>query len=140
NYKKGSLIITKSDNRNRYDFNEIITQIANQYERELFASPTSFSDSGTDFGSHYVHLIHPPKIALVKGPGVNSLSYGVLWHFFEQQLHFPVASISTEHLERIDLSVLDVLTLPCAHYGNVFKDSSKITQWLQQGGRLIAID
>lgn len=140
NFKKGSLIITKSDNRNRSDFNEIVTQIANQYERELFASTTSFSDSGTDFGSHYVHLIHPPKIALVKGPGVNSLSYGVLWHFFEQQLHFPVTSISTEHLERIDLSEFDVLILPSGHYGNVLKDSSKITQWLQQGGRLIAID
>lgn len=140
NFKKGSLIITKSDNRNRSDFNEIVTQIANQYERELFASTTSFSDSGTDFGSHYVHLIHPPKIALVKGPGVNSLSYGALWHFFEQQLHFPVTSISTEHLERIDLSEFDVLILPSGHYGNVLKDSSKITQWVQQGGRLIAID
>ena len=47
-------------------------------------------------GSSSVRLIVKPKIAMISGEGTSSLSYGATWHFFEQQLHYPVTSINSE--------------------------------------------
>lgn len=142
NFTRGSLIITKSDNRTNLDFNEKVTQIANDFGRQLFVSTTSFSDSGTDFGSYSVVLVHPPKIGLLKGKGVSSLAFGALWHFFEQQLHYPVTTIDTDSFRSIDLNNFDVLILPGGSYRNTLNENSlgSLKEWIQKGGRLIAFD
>src|SRR5690606_17515991 len=111
-FDRGSLVITKSDNRSNPDFNKKVTEIANKHNRKLFASSTSFSDTGTDFGSPDVKIIHPPKVAFLRGRYTSSLSYGALWHFFEQQLHYPVTSIDTDYFKNITLDQFDVLILP----------------------------
>ena len=85
-FDRGSLVITRSDNKHNAEFDATLTRIANAHNRVLFASPTSFSDHGTDFGSPDVKLINKQRIALLKGKGVSSLSYGATWHFFEKQL------------------------------------------------------
>lgn len=61
--------------------------------------------------------MHPPKIGLLKGKGVSSLAFGALWHFFEQQLHYPVTTIDTDSFRSIDLNNFDVLILPGAVIG-----------------------
>ncbi|MBP2830616.1 zinc carboxypeptidase [Aquimarina sp. U1-2] len=140
-FERGSLIITKSDNRKHEDFHDLVVNIANQHQRKLYAAPSSFASKGVDFGSPDVKLINNQRIAVLKGQYVSSLSYGEIWHFFEQQLHFPVTSIDTEYFKNIDLNTYDVLIIPDGYYStlideNVFK---KLKAWVRQGGRLIAI-
>ena len=65
-YARGSLIITRSDNKNNLYFDELITNIANQHQRQLVIVNSSFSDNGTDFGSPDVKLIPKQRIALLK--------------------------------------------------------------------------
>ncbi|GGD85251.1 M14 family metallopeptidase [Planktosalinus lacus] len=141
-FDRGSLIITKSDNRNNPEFNEQVTEIANKHNRKLFASSTSFSDTGTDFGSPDVKIIHAPRIALLKGNYTSSLSYGALWHFFEQQLHYPATSIDTDYFKNITLDQFDVLILPSGYYQSYLDESAltKIKEWVSEGGTLVAID
>ena len=141
-FDRGSLIITKSDNRTNPGFHEKVTQIANKHHRKLFASNTSFSDTGTDFGSPDVKIIHAPRIALLKGEYTSSLSYGALWHFFEQQLHYPATSIDTDYFKAITLDQFDVLILPSGYYQSYLDESSleKVKEWVSKGGTLIAID
>src|SRR5690606_33068661 len=74
----GSLIITRSDNKTNPDFDKNLIQIANEMGRELYASPTSYADNLTDFGSQYVHLIKNKKVAMLQGEGTSSLGYGAL--------------------------------------------------------------
>ncbi len=141
-FDRGSLVITKSDNRTNPEFNEKVTQIANKHNRKLFASSTSFSDTGTDFGSPDVKIIHAPRVALLRGRYTSSLSFGAFWHFFEQQLHYPVTTVDTDYFKNINLDSFDVLVLPSGYYQSYLDESalSKIKEWVSKGGTLIAID
>jgi uncharacterized membrane protein len=140
-FGRGSLIITRSDNKNNVDFDKTLIEIANEMGRQLYASPTSFADNLTDFGSQYVHLIKNKKIAMLQGEGTSSLSYGALWHFFETQLKYPITSINTGDIGNIQWSDYDVLILPDGYYKSILSDDAfkSLEQWINKGGRVIAI-
>lgn len=140
-FGRGSLIITRSDNKNNPDFDKKVIEIANKMERQLYASPTSFADSLTDFGSQYVHLIKNKKVAMLQGEGTSSLSYGALWNFFETQLKYPITSINTGDIGNIQWSDYDVLILPDGNYKSILNEDTfkNLEQWIEKGGRIIAI-
>ena len=140
-FDRGSLVITRSDNRANAMFDETLMEIANNHHRKLVATPTSFSDNGTDFGSPDVKLVNKQRVAMLKGAGVSSLSYGALWHFFEQQLKYPVSSIDTDNFGSIDLKKYDVLVLPEGGYSSLMNESklNSLKDWVQEGGKVIAI-
>ncbi len=141
-FERGSLVITKSDNRKVENYDQKVTEIANKHKRKLFIALTSFSDTGTDFGSPDVKIIHPPKVALLRGRYTSSLSFGALWHFFEQQLHYPVTTIDTDYFKNITLDQFDVLVLPSGFYQGYLDENTlgNINEWVSKGGTLIAID
>ncbi|QQX75646.1 MULTISPECIES: M14 family metallopeptidase [Aequorivita] len=140
-FGRGSLIITRSDNKSNVDFEKTLIEIANEMGRQLYASPTSFADNLTDFGSQYVHLIKNKKIAMLQGEGTSSLSYGALWHFFETQLKYPVTSINTDDIENIQWADYDVLILPDGYYKSILNEASfkAVEEWISNGGKIIAI-
>lgn len=141
-FSKGSLVITRSDNRENENFDSRVNEIATIHNRQLYASPTSFSDNGTDFGSSDVKLVNKQRIALLTGDGTSSLSYGSLWHFFEQQLNYPVTSINTDDFDIAALSKFDVLIMPSGWYGRILNDTTltDLKEWILSGGKVIAID
>lgn len=140
-FKKGSLVITKSDNRNNPDFHQKVVEIANKHNRQLYTSPTSFGDTRTDFGSPDVKLINNQRIAVLRGKGTSSLNYGAIWHFFETQLHYPITSIDTDAFRPSVLAGFDVLILPSGWYSSLSSESTMddIKAWVRRGGKIIAI-
>lgn len=140
-FGRGSLIITRSDNKLNPAFDKKVTEIANKMGRQLYASPTSFADKGTDFGSQYVHLIKNKKVAMLQGEGTSSLNYGTLWHFFETQLKYPITSINTKDISRIKWSDYDVLILPDGYYNSIIDETvfEALSNWIDKGGKLIAM-
>lgn len=140
-YPKGTLVITKSDNRTNPDFAATVTKLANKHERKLNASTTSFSDNRTDFGSPDIKLINKQRIAMLRGDHVSSLSFGSLWHFFEQDLEYPVTNIETGNFNAATLKNFDVLVLPSGRYSRQLNDKSidAIKAWVRNGGKIIAM-
>ncbi|NND63912.1 MAG: zinc carboxypeptidase [Flavobacteriaceae bacterium] len=140
-FKKGSLIITKSDNRSNEQFDETVTKMANLFGRKLYPASTSFSDNGTDFGSPDVKLISPKRIAVLKGEGTSSLNYGSIWHFFEAQLQYPITSIDTDYFSVNQLENFDVLIMPSGWYSNLMGDNQldDLKEWIRKGGKVIAM-
>lgn len=140
-FGRGSLIITRSDNKANPEFDKIVTNLANNMGRQLYVSPTSYADNLTDFGSQYVHLVKNKKVAILRGKETYSLNYGALWHFFETQLQYPITTINTDDIDRVKWSDYDVLILPDGNYKSVLNDENfKIVEdWISQGGNLIAI-
>jgi len=63
-----------------------------------------------------------------------------IWHFFEEQLHYPITQIGTEYFQSIDLNKYDVLVVPEGRY-RMFDEGTleRITSWVSGGGRLIVI-
>src|SRR5690606_12145632 len=140
-FDRGSLIITKGDNAHKPDFVQLLKSLADKYKMEVASSSTGFVDKGKDFGSSAVRMIQRPKVAVLSGGPTSSLSFGEIWHFFEQQLHYPLTVIDDDYADRVDLDQYNVLVLPNGRYGNHFNEArlSKIKDWVRKGGRLIAI-
>ncbi|MFV8224570.1 M14 family metallopeptidase [Christiangramia aquimixticola] len=140
-FDRGSLIISKSDNARNQDFNKKVAEIANKYERKLFATETSFAGNGPDFGSPDVKITNPQKIAVLKGDEVSSLNFGEIWYFFEQELNYPITPIGIGYFNRIALEDYNVLIIPAGNYGGFLTEENieKIKGWINKGGKLIAI-
>ena len=142
NFERGSLIITKGDNKHITDFVATLTTIAQNQAQPLTQINSGFSQSSPDIGSPDIKLINKQKIAVLAGEGTSSLSYGEIWHFFEQQLHYPITSINTDNLSRTNLDKYNILIIPNGYYGSVLNEATmtKVKDWVRSGGKVIAID
>ncbi|WP_246858821.1 M14 metallopeptidase family protein [Chitinophaga sp. XS-30] len=138
-YPSGTLIITKAGNE---ALGSLIPALAIQMGVRLVKVPTGFVDKGADFGSDKIRFIRKPKVAVMAGDGVSSLGMGEIWHFFEQQIDYPVTVLNSNNLYNVNWKDLDVLILPDGHY-NALSDKAvadRLKDWVQGGGKLIALE
>ncbi|PSR52049.1 zinc carboxypeptidase [Adhaeribacter arboris] len=142
-YAPGTLIITRTGNeRLNTKFDALIKAHADSFGVQLTPSPTGFVSSGVDFGSTSVRSVRRAKIGLLAGEGISSTAFGEVWHFFEQQIHYPVTVISTETFNRVPWQQLDVLILPDGRYNDIFdeKGLTQLKDWVRAGGKVIALE
>ncbi len=142
-YGRGSLIITRTGNQHlgeRFDF--LVKESARNWERPLQAVGTGFVAEGKDFGSSSIRYINQPKVAVLSGEGVSSLSFGEVWHFFDQQIGYPVTVLGTNYLDRVDINKFDVLILPGGSYAGIITNDvhEQLINWVRGGGKLILIE
>ena len=139
-FDPGSLIITRRNNEGISDFDNVVQATAKTFGRKIYTATTGYVDKGQDFGSSDVNYLRPPKIAVLSGDQTSSLNHGEIWHFFEQQIHYPITVIATEHLRTADLSKLNVLIVPDGNY-RLFDDGmmEMINKWVSEGGKLILV-
>jgi hypothetical protein len=142
NFPAGTLIITRSGNEAANgQFDEQVVNLANTYKTSLDAVTTGFVEKGVDFGSEKVRFIKPVRIAVVMGEGVSSLAAGEVWHFFEQQINYPLTVVDVKQLPNVNWKALDVLILPDGTYRYLAdKDfANKLRDWVTGGGKLIVM-
>ena len=141
-YARGTLIITRSDNKHKKDFYSSLVATAKKYAKGLNATNTGFVDKGKDFGSNYVKMVPDIKIAMLGGYPTSTLRFGEVWHFFEQQLNYPISVLDGDYIEGVNLSEYDVLVLPDGYgYKKLMTENmlKEIKNWVASGGRLIAM-
>ena len=142
-FAPGTLVITRSGNeRKGGQFDELITTEANRLGILLDAVSSGFVDKGTDFGSDKIRFIKQPRIMMLTGDDASSLGVGEVWHFFEQQLHFPVTVVNERNMDAISWDQTDVLILPDGIY-KIFTDkaaAARLKEWISNGGKLIAME
>ena len=141
-FDRGSLIIVRGDNKKVDGFDNLLLNIANANHRKLNPIASGFSKSGPDFGSPDIKLVNKQKIAMLSGNATSSLSYGALWHFFERQLRYPVTSINSEDISRVNLDKYNVLILPSGNYRKTLNADAliELQSWIRDGGKVIAIN
>lgn len=140
NFEPGSLIVTRRNNEGVVDFDNTVQSVANSLERKINTVTTGFVDKGSDFGSSDVNYLEPPKIVLIGGDQSSSLGHGEIWHFFEQQIHYPVSVIGTDQFRNVDLWKYNVMVVPDGNY-RLFDEATlgMMERWVTDGGRLILI-
>jgi hypothetical protein len=140
-YDRGTLIITRGDNKNIENFDALVASIADAHNRELSVLKSGFATTGVDVGSPDVKEIKNQKIAVLSGEGTSSLSFGEIWYFFEQELKYPVTNINTSSFNSSTLNKFHVLVIPNGYYYSLLKDYQleAIKKWARKGGKVIAI-
>ncbi|OGX88941.1 zinc carboxypeptidase [Hymenobacter glacialis] len=142
-YAPGTLVITRTGNEamgTRFD--QLVRAQADSAGTVVTAVKSGFSTTGRDLGSGTVHFVQQPKVAVLAGPGVDATAFGEVWHFFEQQLGYPVTVLGTDYLSRVPLQKYDVLVLPNGNYTDIYNDRSLegLKAWVRGGGKLIAME
>ncbi len=140
-YERGSLIITKEDNKNTPGFISKLRDISSKHKISLQSTSTGFVDSGKDFGSGQVKMIEKPKIMVLSGKPTSTYRFGEIWHFFEQQLEYPVTVVDGDYFKSVNLKEYDILIFPSGSYGSFLKENElkKINSWVKNGGKLVAM-
>jgi hypothetical protein len=142
-FDKGSLIITKASNYNLgKNMETIIKNASVNNAMGVSEVPTGFVDKGFDLGSDKVKFIHPPKVALLYGNEVSSNGMGEIWHFFDQQLNYPVTLVSADALGRMEPGDFNVLIIPDGYY-TIFsqkEQNEQLKDWVRKGGKIIALE
>ncbi|MEL7832648.1 M14 family metallopeptidase [Fodinibius sp. Rm-B-1B1-1] len=140
-YDPGTLVLTRSDNKNMPEFDEKVQELAQNHNQEIHAVETGFAQSGFDLGSSSVQYMNKPSVAMLSGEGTSSNQVGEIWHYFDQQIEYPLTMLDTEYFDGVDLSAYDVLILPSGYYSSRI-DSSRLAdvkEWISDGGKLIAV-
>lgn len=135
-YAQGTLLVLKKDNK-QGNLDEMLIGLANEHKIILDPAFTGFADRGPDFGSGSVRYLPRPKVALLGGDGTTPTSVGAVWHYFEQQIGYPVSILKTDELNSDRLNNYNVLVLASGYYGDQL---STILDFAQRGGRVIAFD
>ncbi|WP_240731635.1 M14 family metallopeptidase [Hymenobacter radiodurans] len=142
-YQAGTLVITRTGNENMGSrFDQIVRAQADSMGVMVQAVRSGFSTTGADFGSSSVRYVKQPTVGLVAGEGISPTAFGEIWHFFEQQIGYPVTVIGTDYLSSIPLQKFDVLILPDGNYADIYPEKSleNLKAWVRAGGKLIAME
>lgn len=143
-YPSGTLIVPRTGNeRFGARLDALVRAEASRTGAELTPVQTGFVTSGSDFGSDFVTGLKAPRVGLVIGDGTPPPSAGEVWHFFDQELNYPVTLLDGNTLGNVDWAKLDVLVLPTNYnYGRFLTERvlSAIREWVRSGGKLIAME
>ena len=141
-YGRGTIIVLKTSN-STVNWNTIANEACQKFHVQADAVETGFMDKGMDFGSPDIRVINAaPKVALVSGEQTSSLGAGEIWHFFDQQLDYPLTLVNANDLARFNLKNYQVLIIPDGFYRNLTDKptTDKLKDFVRSGGKLIALE
>ena len=140
NWDEGTLFILKGDNRSNEDFADKLSALVIKHNKTIHKISTGYSDEGPDLGADELKFIYPPKIAIYRSDDTSPYNYGEVWHFFEKQIEYPLIQVNEKKLIKI-LPKVDLLIIPDGNYNkwSEFNNSDVIEEWLNKGGKIIAL-
>ena len=140
---EGTLLLTRADHPALGDrFDRDLRAVAAEFGIGLRALPSGLMEKGPDLGSGWIEVLKAPRVAVATGPTIDDNAFGSVWHFFEQELKYPITVIRAEQLGRARLRDFDVIILPDGSYGSILSSSTReaLHAWIVAGGNLIAVD
>ena len=140
-YDHGTLVITRAANQYMgKGFDEKVLAAAKKSGVSLHPVYTGMVSKGLDLGSNSVVTLKMPKVALILGEGISATAAGSVWHYFENEIGYPLTLIDASYLARTDLSSFNTLILAEGRYTTALRDGKSIQDWVSRGGKLIALE
>ena len=137
-YPAGTLLIYRAENEKlNKGVSARIAAIARDLNKSFTTIASGYVEKGKDFGSSIYPLLVTPKVAVVAGADVSAQSLGEVWHFFEQELNYPLTLLSEQKLKNLELSSINVLILPDGSY--MRNHIEKLEDWIALGGKVIVM-
>ena len=161
NFNPGTLFISPRGNEHLGDkLYQIMKAATWRHNPPMLITLIGKTEEGIDLGSSNFRVIKAPRIAVLAGEGISIGNFGEVWHFFEQQIGYPVSVFNSQDFKLIPLKDIDVLIFPGGKYdflktevlpsAQVKKETSasmlvtkspplELLKWVNDGGRLIVI-
>ena len=138
-YPRGSVVITRRNNEALWDgMGQRLTKLTSDMPGMTVGRLESgMVDAGPDLGAYDVAHIAAPRVAVVMGDDVSSLSFGEVWYTFEEHWNYPMTAV--RGMDYLDWDAYDVVVLPRGWYSVDDGDKDQIADWVRNGGRLVAI-
>ena len=138
-FPRGAIVITRRNNEALWtDMAARLTDLTSDVPGLTVARLESgMVTSGPDLGAYDVAPIDAPRVAVVMGDEVSSLSFGEVWFTFEEVWDYPMTAV--RGLEWMDWDAYDVVVLPRGWYDVDEDQKDAISSWIREGGRLVAI-
>jgi len=142
-FNRGSIIVLATSNEAKgKQLGTMVKEACD--ESGVYAQPvtTGFVDAGGDFGSDLITPVRYRRVVLLSGDGVNANAAGAIWHFFEQQLDYPLTLVNASDFSRMNLQETDVIIMADGNY-RFFNDKNateQLKEWVSKGGKLIALE
>ncbi len=138
-YGAGTLLVYRTENEKvNKDLAAILTGVAKDYNTSFYPISSGYVEKGKDFGSSVYRLLTAPKIAVVTGQEVSSTAVGEIWHFFEQELNYPITMIGAQNVSSLDINKINTLILPDGNYGEKLGD--QLSTWIGAGGKILLFE
>lgn len=137
----GDLIITAAENRELMTgFDKMVGHLWKENGKFYFPLKGSMADTGPDIGSSKHKLMIMPSIYLMVNKNVSPSSFGQVWHYFEEELKYPIHIVEHNKISSNIFDVADIIILPSGSYQE-FDEAhlKKISAWVKDGGRLIVM-
>ena len=139
-FSVGTLVISRADNRKNTDFDKIVQTTAQAHQLNLSYAQSGYVDQGHDLGSSAMRLIKKPNVLTLSGTGISANAFGQLWHYFENDLEYPLTIVTQENFSAVNLADFNLLILPNGHYSKLGSAAiNKIKKWTRKGGKVIAV-
>lgn len=141
NFDRGSVIVMMAG-KQPDNLLTILKNVSDSFQVSFSPVQSGFVESGADFGSADIRLVRRPSVAMVTGKSISSLGAGELWHWFDEQLNYPVSLLELTDLPYLDLSNYDVIVLPQGNYSSLSdrRTDASLNQFLRNGGKVIALE
>jgi len=138
-YPAGTLFLPRVGNAG--DLPAWIAEVAAQDGLAVDRLAALYAERGVLLGSRSVLVVKPPRVALVRGEGVDPTSFGSLWHLLDREVELPHTVLELGELGRARLDRYDALVLPSGSYDERIgeKTVAAIDQWVKAGGVLVVV-
>jgi hypothetical protein len=135
----GSLFVpVQNQEMSTEEIYQYLSTIIPEYNFDITAVTTGFTD-GINLGNPNFETLDVPKVAMLVGKGVDPADAGEIWHMFDQKAAMPLTKLDVDQLPNVNLNRYSTLILVNGNYSGLSKETTtKIEQWVQNGGTLIA--
>ncbi|OYD41792.1 M14 metallopeptidase family protein [Sphingobacterium cellulitidis] len=140
-FPKGSILVMKNGNK-QINTEKILKEEADRLQVKTYAIASGIVEGGKDLGSSDVKTIKAPKVMMMAGEGIRATNVGEVWHYFDQQLEYPIVLINPTDFSRVEWDEIDVFIMPNGSY-SFLKDktqSDEFFNWIKKGGKVIALE
>jgi hypothetical protein len=114
-------------------------QIAAFSQKKLISIHSSFPDEGPSFGSSSVRKMKIPEIGILSATPFMPYESGEFWHFFDENLEYPVHLLEPSQINSKNLTHLNVLFVGSFYSSDWLNEQvvADLKKWVAEGGRLI---
>lgn len=104
---------------------------------DIHALRSGLTNVGPDIGTGESEVLAMPRIALLTGSGTSAYNAGEVWHLLSERFHIPVSLLDVEAVDHTDLARYNTIVMAGGSYSQL--PSEKVSTWVREGGRLVAL-